>query len=524
MTDLSDLLRDAAAKLSQSTREPNILMYKPHDKQKHFHLSTDFARLYIGGNRSGKTYGAVVEDIWWCTGTHPFIETPPPPIRGRVVAPSFDQGIELTIIPLFKRLCAPSMLKGGTWESAYRTKAHILEFANGSTIEFMSYDQEIDKFSGTSRHFIHFDEEPPKGVFDECLMRVADTEGRYWVSMTPVDGITWLYDAIYEPVLLAPDKEVLLKAAPNMGQIIRSEARQTIIVEVDQEENPHLSALGRARSMMTLDEDDKEARKSGKFVEMSGLVYKAFDPKIHVIAPFIPPLDWDWYTSTDHGWNNPTATLWHAVAPNGDVITFAEQYASGKTVEEHATAMTLKEAAWGKEPEMRVGDPAMKQANAVTGTNIITEYARHGIYISVDNIPRSVEIGVIKIQQYLKINPRTNKPKWFITENCVNLIREMRRLRWKKYESKKKQGENNKSEQIHKKDDHACDSARYFFTCMPDLTPEDYIDPDAPDIAAPKFNADYGAALLKAVTEGRPMPQNDEWQLYEGVDLAELFE
>jgi hypothetical protein len=26
------------------------------------------------------------------------------------------------------------------------------------------------------------------------------------------------------------------------------------------------------------------------------------------------------------GWNNPTAWLWHAVGPNGDIVTFAEHY------------------------------------------------------------------------------------------------------------------------------------------------------------------------------------------------------
>jgi hypothetical protein len=47
----------------------------------------------------------------------------------------------------------------------------------------------------------------------------------------------------------------------------------------------------------------------------------------------------------------------------------------------------------------------------------------------------------------------------------------MQRLRWKTWASKKMANRNNKYDQIHKKDDHACDSARYFFTVMPDLTP-----------------------------------------------------
>lgn len=525
--DITLLLRDAGNKLVQSVREPNILMYSPHHKQLCFHMSDYWGRDYSGGNRSGKTYAAVVEDIWWATGTHPYLETPLPPVRGRVVGTDFTDGIGKVLIPMFKRLLVPSMLFGDSWDIAYNKQERTLTFKNGSTIDFMSYDQEIEKFAGTSLHFIHYDEEPPKGVFDECQMRIADTEGRFWISMTPVNGLTWMYDTVYEPVILADDAEIIESAGNAYGQIVRSPSKEIIIIEVDAQENPYLSEKGRLRSISMLDEEDKKARSAGKFVEMSGLVFKAFDTKVHVIPLFTPPIDWEWYSATDHGWNNPTATLWSAVAPNGDVYTFSEHFAAGMTIEQHATVMHLRESVWNREPDMRVGDPSMKQTSGITGTSILQEYASRGIYISVESIPRSVDIGVERIQQYLKTNPVTGKPKWFITENCVNLIREMRRLRWKKYASKKMQGENNKSELIHKKDDHACDAMRYLFTCMPELTFADEIDdPSAPRALRsnePRIDMDYGTALLRAISEGHSIPNDDEWNIYEGVDLEDLF-
>lgn len=524
--DISALLREAGATLARSTVAPNMLMYKPHHKQMIFHSSCYYGRLYIGGNRSGKTFGAVMEDIWWLTGTHPYRKTPSPPIRGRVVGVDFINGIEKILLPLFKQLIAPSYLLGGSWDSAYSKSERVLTFANNSTVEFMSYDQDTDKFAGTSRHFIHYDEEPPKHVFDECQMRIADTEGEFWVSMTPVDGMTWIFDMIYDAVQNADDLEIVEAPGPAHGQVMCSPELEYMIIEVDQEENPYLSEKGRKRALSTLSDEDREARKAGKFVEMSGLVYKSFDKKVHVIPPFIPPHDWEWYSSTDHGWNNPTATLWHAVAPNGDVFTFSEHYKSGMTVAEHATAMHAREGAWGRVPDVRTGDPAMKQTQAVTGTSILTEYAKNGIYISVETVPRDVMTGVDRIQQYLRVNPVTHKPKWFITENCVNLIKEIQRLRWKKYASKKMQAENNKSEQIQKKDDHACDSARYFFTFMPELTLEEVDDPFFPP-DQPRVDMDYGMALLRAITEGKEMPSDmndeNEWEITEGIDLADKY-
>lgn len=183
----------------------------------------------------------------------------------------------------------------------------------------------------------------------------------------------------------------------------------------------------------------------------------------------------------DHGFNAPTAWLWHAVFPNGDVVTFAEHYQSEWTVAQHAAKVKELEATWKKSPDIRVADPATAQRQGVTGTSIQVEYAKHGLILAPGN--NDVATGVNQVASYLKANPETGKPRWLITENCVNLIKEMQRLRWATYASKKMQFENNAQEKIHKKDDHACDSARYFFTFMPELKPEQL---GEPGVAAPK--------------------------------------
>jgi hypothetical protein len=59
-----------------------------------------------------------------------------------------------------------------------------------------------------------------------------------------------------------------------------------------------------------------------------------------------------------------------------------------------------------------------------------------------------------------------------VTENCVNLIREFTRYRWKTFANKRLHDTNNAQEQPVKKDDHALDSLRYFIMSRPDLTPD----------------------------------------------------
>jgi hypothetical protein len=244
------------------------------------------------------------------------------------------------------------------------------------------------------------------------------------------------------------------------------------------EDNPYLDSTKEDRDfyMMGMSKEERSIREEGAFVARSGLVFPTFsqEPEKYVIAG--DKLDmgvlktWRWYMSIDHGWNNPTAILWHAVSRYGNIITFAEQYAGQMTVGEHAAVIHQREKEWAKAPMLRVGDPAMKQTSGITGTSVLQAYADAGVHINVETIPRSVSIGVEKMQQYFRLIDG-KQPTWHISSNCPNLIRELKRLRWATYSSDKTAYDLNKQEEIHKKDDHAFDSARYFATVMPDLKP-----------------------------------------------------
>jgi hypothetical protein len=141
-------------------------------------------------------------------------------------------------------------------------------------------------------------------------------------------------------------------------------------------------------------------------------------------------------------------------------------------VADHAREILQWEIDQGIEPFLRTGDPAMKQRQAQSGNSIQTLYAELGIYFALDSVPRDVGVGVDKINQYLNQNPLTQMPFWQCTEQCENLIREMKQLHWDYYTSPKLEDANNFRETIHKKDDHAPDALRYFFTFLPDLSPQ----------------------------------------------------
>jgi phage terminase large subunit-like protein len=517
---LSQLLAQAASDLETTSVRPNMYTYRPHEKQCIFHGSVLREKLFIGGNRSGKTMANVMECVWWLTKTHPNrpdVNAIVEPIRGRYVSVSFKEGIEKIALPYFKQLIPASKLINGNWDASYNNYLKTLTLADGSFIEFMSYDQELENFAGTSRHFVSYDEEPPQAIFIECRMRLIDTKGSWWISMTPVEGMSWIFDIIYEPAM-------------------DGNRPQTLIIEIRTVENPNVEAEEIDAALEGLTDDDKAARKEGRFIELGGKVYPSFSPLLHKAPEFILNPTMTVYTSYDHGWRHPAAWLWHAVEPNGHVTTFHEIIVSMKTVDELAQEVLEYEKNFlspkGMRVYMRPADPACGQTSGINGMSILQLYALKGIYLATDTIPKgpgSVAVGLDKVQQYLKRDPdpaEYGRPFWQY-HDCPILEKQMGRLRWDKYTSKKLEYDNAPRDTIHKKDDDGPDSMRYFFTLMPDLYMPDTKIVKKPITTAGGLSAVPNATPWNSYAGARHEMLPDtrgDYTVYEGSDLYALEE
>jgi len=185
--------------LRRQAVSPNINGYVPHQKQIDFHSSPAKTRLYVGGNRSGKSYGNVAECVYWLRKNHPYRRIPVGDYegcRGRINTVDFINGADKILLPIFKQLVPPSLLINGSFDDSYHKQSRVLTLNNGSFMEFLSYESDLDKFAGTSRHFVSYDEEPPEVIYTENKARLIDTQGHQWFSMTPVEGMSWVYDEI----------------------------------------------------------------------------------------------------------------------------------------------------------------------------------------------------------------------------------------------------------------------------------------------------------------------------------------
>jgi phage terminase large subunit-like protein len=444
---------------------PNILAYCPWGAQVQFHASTKFGRILTAGNRKGKTDAMVVEFIKCASNT----DGKRPelwgngPVQLRIITVDIVKGVNQIMIPKFKRWMTPSMLIEGSWDKSWDTGSMVLTFANGSKIDFLTYGMSLEKHAGVPRHMIGFDEEPPRDIFNESMMRLMDYDGKWVIAATPINGMEWIFDLLVEPALAGdlPDVEVFELVG----------------------DNPYLQAEDKSKFMLGMDKEEREIRGEGKFVARSGLVFpKIKDNLSKFVLDEVPDVlgmvaaGWQIYTTMDHGWNNPTAWLWLAVSREGECVVFSEHYASEVTVPEHATIVLTREQGWliPEEDIIRSGDPHIDQTSGITGTSVLAAYAENGVYIGTSTIPRgtgSVMIGIEKLQQYFRLG-LDGYPKLRISPNCLHLIRELKKLRWATYDSAKTAYTKNKREEINEKDDHAFDALRYWATQMPDLTPE----------------------------------------------------
>ena len=185
---------------------------KKHLKQLAFHKCPKKNRWVFGGNRSGKTECGAVETVYMARGIHPYRENRKNTF-GWVVSLSTQVQRDVAQAKILhyldpRYIADITMISGKRESPLYGVIDQIMvrnAFGGISVIGFKSCDQGREKFQGSSLDYVWFDEEPPKDVYDECLMRVLDKNGDIFGTMTPLKGLTFVYEDIYLNSRNAPE-------------------------------------------------------------------------------------------------------------------------------------------------------------------------------------------------------------------------------------------------------------------------------------------------------------------------------
>ena len=417
---------------------------KKHEKQLAFHKCKKRNRWVFGGNRSGKTECGAVECVYMARGTHPYRENRRD-VQGWVVSLSTQVQRDVAqkkILQYLRRDWIEDIVMISGRKDA--PEHGIIDFirvknvlGGSSVIGFKSCDQGREKFQGTSLDFVWFDEEPPEDVYLECRMRVIDRKGDVFGTMTPLKGLTFVYNEIY--LNRRGDPEIWYEF-------------------MEWRDNPYLDEDEIRAVEGAMDEKTLQSRKYGKFgADDAGLVYPEFDESVHVIEPFAIPKEWQDNISIDPGLNNPLSAHWYAVDYDDNVYVIAEHYEAGRDIDYHAERIKeiSERLGWHTDGKGRVCaliDSAAKQRTLGSIKSVVELFYERDILVN-PNVEKDLFSGIARVKSYL--NLKNGLPNLYIFPSCVHLISELKGYRWGSGDAPRKV------------DDHSLDEMRYYLMSRP---------------------------------------------------------
>lgn len=414
--------------------------YKPHAKQMAFHEAGKCAkeRLFLAGNRTGKTYCGAIEVAAHLTGNYP------PNWNGHI----YSRPVKAWVVGVSNHVVRDSLqkqyylgdeargekglihnslivqVKRATGIRDFIDTVYVKHASGGiSQLSFKSYEQGREKFQGDKVELIHVDEEMPMNIYMECLMRTtatsSDFHGMIIVTMTPLKGVTELVNHFTE----------------NRHPETIVDNRYHIVATWD--DNPHLPLEEKNRLLAAMTENEKKARTLGIPWSGTGLVYPIFENSF-LCEPFEIPSYWPRVYAIDFGWRN-TAVLFCAHDLHNDIAYLYGEYCIGElTPDKHV--FNLQHTGIGS--LQGVFDPAGRQSQQADGRKLVELYRQAGLR-HLSPAENDVSKGILTVLQ------RIEQGRLKIFKNLIKTRSEMQKYSY-----------DNKGCPI-KENDHLMDCMRY---------------------------------------------------------------
>jgi len=210
------------------------------------------------------------------------------------------------------------------------------------------------------------------------------------------------------------------------------------------------------RMIAEYDEDDKQARIYGKFHHLTGIVFKKFNKKIHVIKPFkITKEDFVVIEALDPHPRNPDALLWLAIDRRNTKFVIDEVYADLRTPNLAARVLKRDER---YRIELRLADPLAwnknkhEEENQPLATRLYNEYGLDYMKGTKDRVGADRRIQDA-LDYEISGNDIIMPPELFIFDTCERTIYEFGHYQWDDWRGKMAERKDPKEKPMDK-DDH----------------------------------------------------------------------
>lgn len=326
------------------------------------HLTGEYPDWWVGHRFTKATK-------WWAAGDT--AKTVRDIIQAKLLGPPGDKAAEGTgLIP------AANIIRTTPKQGIADAVEHIyVKHKSGGTsvIQLKSYDQKREAFQGTEQDGIWLDEEPPLGIYTECLIRLMTTSGLMLCTFTPLEGLS----------------ETVLHYLPD-GDVGKA---KHFVVMASWDDAPHLTKQQKDLLWNSIPPYQRDARSKGIPQLGSGAIYPVPESEF-AVDPFEIPEHWPRVYALDVGWNR-TAALWGALDRESQTVyLYSEHYRGQAEPSVHAEAIRAR-GDWIN----GVVDPAARGRSQNDGEQLMQQYIDLGLLlVEADN---AVEAGIYAVWQRL---------------------------------------------------------------------------------------------------------------------------
>ncbi len=413
--------------------------------------------LLSAANSIGKTFGAanLLANMFWPVDNaffdQPVFKKWPYPKAGRIV--SDPTTITDTIIPTLKKVF-PKGRYSEKVETSKDGKHYEYHWKTDTGWEFniMSNDQDVKEFESATLGWFWFDEPPRESIYKATIARLR-LGGVGWITATPLTGSAWMYDEI----ITNPNNEAGFRA------FVQANVEDACIEHGVRGFLKHEDIV---RQISQYNEEDKQARVFGKFQHLTGLVFKTFSRKIHVIKPFnVTPATYSVIELLDPHPRNPDSVMWVATDRYGRKFVVDELYTPVESTNE--LAYLIKNKAANYRVIERRADPAAwntdqhRKSGLNATKSLAAELDELGLEYSPASKSRTMGITLIRNQLHYELDHQVNDgitrfikpPNLYIFDTCVRTIFEFEHWQFNEWTGKSAE-KKDKSEKPQDKDDH----------------------------------------------------------------------
>ncbi len=478
--DLRSLVAHIAKFQNEDVKENALLYYHPvSDKARAVHMSVARTVGIGGGNGSSKTETALVELLIMATGIIPLSlkDTYPReklrgPVNTRVILESLTTVLHPVFLPKLmwwrwqgvdepggKRghwgWVPKSSLIDGSWEKSwtertrilrlyYRNPDHPEEILGESTIQFMSHDQDPTDFASGDFHFVLLDEPPRYAIWRENQARTMRVRGRLMLAMTwpdePAIPVDWLFDEVYDRAQPGPYKDANVEW-----------------FELYTTDNPNLDQEAVRATMAQWSESVRKVRIFGQPIRFSNRIHPLFTDVVsgwcfacggdamllerrcaacgsedvttycHVgefdHSPILPVI----FLLDPHP-RKPHMMSWVQVDTFDDLSQVVDAKVDGDPTDVRKRVEQI-EREYKLHVVKRIMDPNMgaSPSGAIRGVTWADEFANAGIRCDLAD---DSDVGRARINEYLKPDARTMRPRLRVHSRCRDTIYQMNRYVW----------------------------------------------------------------------------------------------